>query len=56
MNGGENMKKIMNWVAMSITEKVQGSTFGYTQSDEISILLYPWMFSYHYRSDNSFFL
>ena len=34
--------KIMNWIAMSVTAKIQGAVFGYTQSDEISILIYPW--------------
>jgi len=38
----KKMTKIMNWVTLALTGQIQGSVFGYTQSDEISLLLHPW--------------
>lgn len=38
----EKLIKTMEWVAMNTTDYIQGSVFAYTQSDEISILIYPW--------------
>lgn len=38
----ENIIKIFNLISMYLVEVMQGAVFAYTQSDEISILLYPW--------------
>lgn len=36
------LTKIFNLITLDLFGQMQGSVFAYTQSDEISILLYPW--------------
>ena len=38
----KNLVKILNITFGDLMEEIQGAVFGYTQSDEMSILLYPW--------------
>ena len=38
----EDIIKIFNLISIHLLEVMQGAVFAYTQSDEISILLYPW--------------
>jgi len=38
----EKLLKIFNVVTRYLVSEMQGAVFAYTQSDEISILLYPW--------------
>jgi len=38
----EKVIGIMDVIMLELIENIQGSVFAYTQSDEISIILYPW--------------
>lgn len=38
----ERLIKIFNVVTQTLFDEMQGAVFAYTQSDEISVLLYPW--------------
>ena len=38
----EKVIKVMDLITVYLVSNIQGAVFSYTQSDEISILLYPW--------------
>lgn len=38
----DKLIEVMNKTAMHLCEEMQGALFAYVQSDEISVLLYPW--------------